>query len=145
MPTPPPVISPMRPILAYLLAPLAGLALFTAIWALPVVSVAGADAAFLGQLGGLAMGVVVPAFVLVLALSLGVMYVVRARFGGAWWAAMAGGLATYLAAFALLALRLGFATVFANPYWLGGLIAGGLVHGLVFRGVVGPGRRVKTA
>jgi hypothetical protein len=134
----------LRPLLAYLIAPLAGLALFTAVWALPVTPYAGADAAYLGQLGRLALGIVVPAFVLVLALSLGVMYGVRARFGGAWWAAAAGGLATYLAAFALLALKLGFATVFANPFWLGGLLAGGLVHGLVFRGVVGPDRRPET-
>ena len=134
----------MRPLLAYLIAPLAGLALFTAIWVLPVTPYAGADPAYLAQLGSLVLGVVAPAFVLVLALSLGVMYGVRTRFGGAWWAAAAGGLVTHLGAFALLALKLGFATVFANPFWLGGLVIGGLAHGLVFRAAVGPGRRFRS-
>lgn len=134
----------MRAALAYLIAPVAGMGLFLAVWSLPLVYYAGGDPAFLGKLWSVALGIVVPAFVLVLALSLGVMYGIRARFGGAWWAAVGGGLVLYLAAFALLAVRFGFATVFANPFWLGGLLAGGLVHGLVFRAAVGPGRRPRS-
>jgi len=130
----------MRPALAYLLAPLAGLVLFAAIWSLPLLPYGGTGPVAMGKVWSMALGIVVPAFVLVLALSLGVMLWVRARFGGAWWAALAAGVGLYLAAFALLAVRFGFATVFANPYWLGGLLAGGVLHGAVFRAVVGPGR-----
>lgn len=131
----------MRPVLAYLLAPLAGLLVFLAVWSLPLLPYARPDAAFLGLVWAVAAGIVVPAFVLVLALSLAAMFLVRRRFGGSWGAAVASGVVLHAAAFALLAaVRLGFATVFANPYWLGGLLAGGAVHGLVFRAVVGPGR-----
>lgn len=135
----------MRAALAYLIAPIVGMLLFLAVWLVPLLPYAGDDPDFLGKVWSLARGIVVPAFVLVLALSLGVMYGVRARFGGAWWAAVSGGLVLYLAAFALLAVRFGFATVFANPFWIGGLLAGGLVHGLVFRAAVGPGRRPRSA
>lgn len=128
----------MRAAAAYLIAPIVGMLLFLAVWSLPLLPYAWEDAGFLGEAWIMATDIVVPAFVLVLALSLGAMFGVRARFGGAWWAAAGGGLLVYLAAFAVLAVRFGFATVFGNPFWLGGLVAGGLVHGLVFRAMVGP-------
>jgi len=130
----------MRAVIAYLLAPLAGLLVFVGVWASPLVAYARPDADFLGLIWAMVGGIVVPAFAVVLALSLGVMFLVRARFRGAWWASAGGGMALYLAAFALLALEVGFARVFANPYWLTGLLLGGLVHGLAFRALVGPGR-----
>ncbi|HKJ70875.1 MAG TPA: hypothetical protein VKA55_03910 [Gammaproteobacteria bacterium] len=130
----------MRPALAYLLAPVAGLAVFAAGWFLPMLPSALRDFGILAELATMAVGILVPAFVLVLGLSLGVMFWVRARFAGSWPAAAGGGVVLYLAAFALLALRVGPATVFANPYWVGGLLAGGLAHGLVFRALVGAGR-----
>ena len=133
----------MRAVMAYLLAPVAGLLVFAAIWASPLLAYARPDVDFLGLVWAIAGGIVVPAFAVVLALSLGVMFLVRARFGGSWWAAAGGGVALYLAAFALLGMHFGFARIFANPYWLAGLLLGGLLHGLVFRGLVGPGRAVR--
>jgi hypothetical protein len=127
-------------LLAYLTAPLAGVAVFALVWALPLLPALTGQAGAVAGIVRAAAGILVPAFVLALALSLGVMFAVRARFGGAWWAAASGGVVLYLAVFALLALRVGFATVFAGPFWLGGLVAGGLAHGLVFRALVGPGR-----
>lgn len=134
----------MRAAAAYLIAPVVGMGLFLAVWSLPLLPYAGEDPAFLVQAWTRATAIVVPAFVLVLALSLGVMFGVRARFGGSWWASVGGGVLLYGVAFAILAVRFGVATVFTNPFWLGGLVIGGLVHGLVFRAAVGPGRRPRS-
>ena len=130
----------MRPLLAYLIAPLAGVAVFALVWGLPLLPAVAGQPGSVARVGAAAAGILVPAFVLALALSLAVMFAVRARFGGAWWPAAAGGVVLYLAVFALLALRVGFATVFTGPFWLAGLVAGGVVHGLAFRALVGPGR-----
>ncbi|MEF8794050.1 hypothetical protein [Thiohalorhabdus sp.] len=134
----------MRAFLSYLIAPIGGILAFLTVWSVPLLPYADNGLHFFGQAWSLAATIVVPAFVLVLTLSLGVMFGVRARFGGAWWAAMGGGLLLYSAAFALLAVRFGFGAMFADPFWVGGLVAGGLVHGLVFRAAVGPGRRPRS-
>ena len=123
----------MRALLAFLLAPVAGLAVFTLVWAAPEIQLARGDAHLAVAPGRLTPVWLLPAYLLILILSVPVLRELRTVFGWTGVSVAAGALVVYGATALGLSVAMGgLASLLpAWPQWVG-LFCGALVHTAVF-------------
>lgn len=132
----------MRTVLAFLVSPLFGLGVFALVWAAPLLPRAGQDPELLPKAWGLLMGWALPAYPLVLVLSIPLYLEIRASLGWNGWTTVLAAVAIYFVVFpALGMLWVDFGALLgAWTDWLG-LLAAALVHAGIFLGVAPPHHR----
>lgn len=123
----------MRTLLAFVLAPAAGLAVFTLVWAAPEIQMARGGPQLGVPSGPLAPTWLAPAYLLVLLLSVPVFRELRTVFGWTAGSAVLGaGLVYALAAVGLGAVMGELVTLLPDwPQWVG-LACAALAHAAVF-------------
>jgi hypothetical protein len=123
----------MRTLLAFLLAPAAGLAVFTLVWAAPEIQMARGGPQLWVPKGHLTPVWLAPAYILVLLLSVPVFRELRTVFGWTAASAVMGAAIVYgLVAGGLAVAMGGLATLFPDwPQWVG-LGCAMLAHAAVF-------------
>ena len=123
----------MRALLAFLIAPAAGLAVFTLVWAAPEIQLARGGAQVEVPLGRLTPIWLVPAYLLILILSVPIFRELRTVFGWNGPSAAFGGVLVYALVAGALSVALGGPSALLPgwPQWLG-LGCAALVHAAVF-------------
>ena len=123
----------MRALFAFLLAPAAGLAVFTLVWAAPEIQMARGGPHLAVPTGRLPPVWLIPAYLVILVLSVPVFRELRTVFGWTGGSAAFGALAVYALTVAGLGVALGGlgAMLPGWPQWIG-LFCAALVHAAVF-------------
>lgn len=123
----------MRTLFAFLIAPVAGLAVFTLVWAAPEIQLARGGPSIDVPVERLPPVWLIPAYLLILVLSVPLLRELRTVFGWTLLSATAGALLVYGLTAGGLGVALGGLAVLLPgwPQWLG-LICAAMVHAAVF-------------
>jgi hypothetical protein len=123
----------MRALFAFLIAPVAGLAVFTLVWAAPEIQMAHGGPRVDLAVGRLTPVWLIPAYLLILIFSVPVFRELRTVFGWTGASVVIGGGVVYALVATALSVALGGPSVLlpAWPQWVG-LASAVLVHAAVF-------------